>query len=906
MASEHISRDEALEGIEAAEKAIGALSADLYARIVMEHGAEAAPVAKAILAGVPLASDAVTYIAGTVLENALAGLLSMPAFKAQVDEAIRLETGRLILAQQRQADESVRDADVAARLRSQFLNESFRRHSTTRVTAIESPHVGRDLHGAIASQLGKQVVRVEAWRDDVGRERQLLSRALVEANRRSRTAGPIDRIDLRGSYDAAHGQLRNAAVFLRPESDHDNLPRNARAALARLKREINEPRFRTAVLLTGRWGAGKSRAIAEIASKVLNDRGPQLILRPLPGAGRHLDAAVLEEAEVAAGRRYGSMSEFRAELKDLDARAVIFVDDVDQFLPTQAEVDRLTQMMLDQTSDDRLRWVFTVDSWRLDRVLSKESTPRWDRLSAFSRETPTVSAWTDLDSAEVIGSALIRRELGSMPHAGQTMLELLEVPLNAWLYVDATRVAAEDGTVVGFDQAYWNEALDNLTSTEGERRDCEAVRRALDQLFTESFGQPLRLDDLYQRAAPLSRDDVDDSVDVFGDARLLDWSPDGTITMASAPLWASGIAFQLLPPALSGSAKSAGRVVLSAMTDFAPELAEAIVAKVLVQASNSPEELSLILRSVLRAPQRAESGIWVAALDNAAVRMAVLAQLEGQTPPSDGARRGAHDTYLLLRLIERDESTLSFLSALRWIKPSYSTIGESGLQTVLEPVIRRLAPDDVQTERQRQELLSIADGISRARAGATFADQWVAVASGHVRSDLLLTEVERFIRETANYSKAEFEAPAVRDFGRPDDAPLALHLVDAILPRFIREQGVGFAYDVLVGRGWLDEDDWRDGIGGEIRRQSHVELGKSYSQDPQAVMALLDRLVRGDRTEQESAVFVLRHTGPTYGRRGVRLNEELKPYAARLDLSKRLERDFKTRWVKPLLTTAAE
>lgn len=898
--AEGVSEDDFLEALQIADRAISALTAETYVDCAVEHGRDPAAVAAAIVKAEARRNDSAQSIAVHVLETTLTALLALPAFAEKLDQAIAWSAASAMAAQASQKQKSIRNAGDVARARSAQFEQALHRHSSTRVFALSMAHADRDLHGNVGSELSNHVTRAETWRTELEHEKTVLRRALIEANRRTRSAGPIGGIDLGGSYDAAHIKLQDAAEFLRPSPDHERVSNSAKKALARLRREANEPRYRTAILLTGRWGAGKSRILAAIGVSILSDQVMQLILRPLPGAAGQLDTAILAEAQVATGRPYASLVELRSDLKEHNARAVIFVDDLERFLPTREELDRITQLMLDLTDDDRLRWVLTVDSWRLDRVLSPDSTPRWDRMSAFPQHTRTVSKWIDLDSSDLgqlVGGALISRELGQRPITTQSVTALLDVPLNAWLYIDAAR-AADQATAIGdFDNTYWNEVINSFTSTRAERHACRAVRHVLEQLFTASSGRHVPLDHVYANAGTLSTDAVDDAIDVLGEARLISVSPTDFVSMESSALWAGGIARHALPSDLPMT-KNELRGLLSFVINFQAELAEALVANILFQASKKPDQLAPIVRIFLQENSISGAGIWAAAINDLDVRREVLTELRRQNPSPEPA--SAHQIYLLLRLFEVADLSFPTIDALRRLKPSYATIGDNGLQIVLHQVLSRLSDADVESVSARADLLIAADGIERAHAGKQFADRWVAAAGELMSPDRLLNEADSFLRGMVRYTGEQIAASAASGAGRPDEAPFALHLIDAAIPDVVRRLGPEYAYDLLAGRGWLDEDDWRDGLGGELRRACHVALGKSYVDDPLSVVSLLNRLLRGDRMEQESAVFILRHTGPTFGR-VIRLREELMPFAIRLNDSKRLDRDVKLRWVRPML-----
>ncbi|WP_336649104.1 hypothetical protein [Microbacterium sp. MMO-10] len=876
------------------------MSPEKYADIARKYRGKPELVAQAMVEALGLSGDAEAMVATHVLQVALITLAAVPSFEEQVDRAVMWATAESVMLEEQLRRDVAHNAETAARVRSQQLERDLGQHTIARLVSLASMHESRKLYSTSGTRLGAEVTPSEAWRTYLSRERVELAGAIAKADRRSRLASQINGINLRGRYDAVHSELRQAAFLFHQSPEFDDLPRPAREALGRLRWEANEPQYRTAVMLTGRWGVGKSRALAEIAAEVASQPGRQVLLRPLPGNGQTLDTAVLNEAQIATGRSYVSLLEFRNDLKSVNARAVILVDDIAEFLPTRFELDRFTQLMLDLTEDDRLRWVLTVDSWHLDRVLSPESTPRWSRIAAFPRHAATVSAWIDLDASASVGAELIQRELRAHPDTTESMMSLLRVPLNAWLYIDVARAdTTPPRALAGFDQAYWNEVVNSLTSTREERRACRAVQLVLEQLFFGSLGGPVDVRDVHECITGVSEDAVDEALEVLAESRLIDFASDESVSIASAPLWARGLARHLLPSEAGLLTNRELAELISSISKFDPDTIESLVAVLLLREASVPMQLARLVRKFLSATPAQETGVWVAALTDFNVRAAAFVTLS--SAPGRVRSSSPHGAYLLLRLIETGKEELSFTDGLKAVRPDYSTIGENGLQVVLHRFIRHLSGPDVATAPMRRELLMTADGIQEARAGAEFATRWVSASAAATSPESLLAEVENFMREGANYTQQEIEASGAGDAGRPDAAPLVLHLVDALVPDLIHQLGAEHAFDLLAARGWFNEDEWRAGLGGELRRAGHIALGKSYALNAPAVIDLLENLCRGDRWDQESAVFVLRHTAPTFGRRGVHIRKELMPFALRLNESRRLDRAFKTRWVKPML-----
>lgn len=925
---EGVSSDDFMNGVDLAVAA-AAVSPEELAELVARHFPSLRHLSDAMLEHEnPVASASV--VAARVLDVVLAALIDEPDFRDRLDRAIAYGVYREILGAK---DDAERRQNQEAEQVAHEIRLGLSRHTDARVESLLSRHRDRDFDASLLTWLRGQVRPANQWRVEVTRTLNDLA-SIAEHAGRDEVAIRLRAIPLDGSFDAVRASLRGSTRLISAAGeslDSEGERKAARRAVGWLTEQTRTPGYRTSVLLAGRWGSGKSRALGELASRLAEGVGAAkvVVLRLLPESGRSFTDVLLREATQALRRSVGTADELTAALHASGAVGLVIVDDLDRFVPVRSDLEKVVQTIADSTETDHLRWILAVDSWRLDRVLSPAA--RWQEFSSAERAPRadgTLAGWLDLDAHTVdshVGTRIVARELGHDADAGTLAREeLLDFPLNAWLHVDVEQgfgVAADS-----FEESYWSTVFEGIAESAAELDACDRLRGTLEVLFASSGGQPFSRADVVEGAtdaaaaraagsAPLDRDEVASALEVFGEARLLAFPRGGRIEMRSPALWAVGIGRNL---AHSLGAKFSPLTAAATVAPFlhrcAPDLAEAVLMHLVGSLPwDSPysDRCRKLVRRLILSPEVDQAGIWAAALllgDD--VRHSVVGAMpEGAAAPTEragaenqGPRRNAHEVYLLLRLcLESDEADWGFAERMAMLRGAYAIIGYNGLQSLMRAFIaRRLQPKDVAGEGERLLLLSLADRLERALSAREFARAWVKLTVATVGNTKCLTEVGEFLRATSlDYGN---DVPLGLDQGQRDDrAPFPMHLADATAAAIAANLAPLVAYESLARAGWLERRAWPTRFGFALRSTCHVALGHQFMSDSEGVIDLLKRLLDGGVSEQESALFILRHTGGTSGQRGVRLHPDLVGMLYSLARYNKLSPRIRDEWLAPML-----
>lgn len=923
---EHIDAYQLHDGILLAERTVP-VDPEEFAALIVQHGRTSDALAQAMLAALPIDEvhqASTEVVARRALEAALSALLDSSEFNRRLDAAAIWVTARLLnetrQERERQHIKEIRDRDVTAR---QLLDD-LRRHSRDRSLMLISGHTDRAWHGNIREALIAEVRQPEAWRKNLREALSSLENILTQyASRSTVTVRRDHSVDTEGTYGSVWAELRNLQpqITLKELYGTPELTQ-ARAALKWLEEEIRHPHFRTATLLTGRWGVGKSRVLAELAADLCTTSPDGvLILCPLPAQGLSFEQAIVSEARVATQRPLATLRDLTNILASQDLTAVVLADDFEQFASTTADLDQASRLIADSTVIDRIRWILSVDSWRLDRVLSRESTPRWAQFTTVSdgnSERSSLSGWLDLDAPNIgqrVGHALISRELGTPLFTAAALAELLDFALNAWLHIDIERTRASPAPTspLSFDEAYWTTAINEFATTQAQRRSCRVVRAALERLLARSGGAPVRLNSLFEEIrqsddAVQPRTHVGDALDALAEARLVTFPTDQTVGMGNPSLWAGGVARHLIgnfehPLNPFAAHKDLQSFLSQCTVDFEETILMDVVGLLDWTESHRNRAYKLV-RRIVADPSIRNSGVWAAAMTYGdPVRESVIEILKALYRSNNlpKTRATPHEAYLLLRLCDSDTENWQFAHRLAALRNTFSVIGANGIHLILHKVIdTRFTIRDVNSAEARSELLDLADGIESALSAREFSNKWAQLIGLTSGLETLLEETTTWLRSNAR--EIAPSAPTRIDQGiRDPQAPFSLHLADAVVDLITRKLDPTQSYEMVRRAGWLDPNRWPSGFGHALRTTCHVSLGHQYFRDSGGVRELLRILVSGSAADQESAIFVLRHTRITSGRRDIRVSAELEPFLEQLAKSNRLNPRTRRAWLDPMV-----
>ncbi|WIB33060.1 hypothetical protein [Curtobacterium sp. MCSS17_005] len=926
-AAEKVPENELLSGVETAFEAVA--SPEELAELAARHLPNISALSDAILGHHPQ-GDAQLLIAHRVLDGVLEALLDEPDFRERLHEATNRGMYRETLHARDRAVEQRRFVEQAG----VEMRRALSRHTSARAEALLSAHRERDFDNSLATCLREQLRPADQWRVEVTRQLDTLADVAMRGGRVAE-ANQLRSLPLEGPYAAVRSVLRrNTALILSvAELLDDDARMIARRAAAWLTIQIRNPTFRTAVLLTGRWGSGKSRLVGEMAAELAADVGAPdvVILRLLPQSGRSFLEAFLQEAGQALGRPVQIIDDFTAVLQASDAVGLVVVENLDRFVPVRSDLEDLIQTVADSTAADQLRWVLSVDSARLDRVLNEDVD--WQEFTSAPPSDAAdglLAGWLDLDVSTVarrIGSRIVERELnGDAATETVARAELLDFPLNAWLHIDAVRglgVAA-----ASFEESFWSAVLRRLAVGDEEFAACVQLRRVIEGMFASTGGKSVSTAAVLSAAAAVSADPSDDlgplpreamtrALEVFNEAHLLAIAPEGRIDMRSPALWAVGVARRMAGHlGVKIAPLQAATTVQTFLRRCQPEFAEAVLMHLvgsLPWTSAYATRCEKLLNRIVTSPAIDPAGIWAAALllgDEVhrsvvgALPRALTMTTNGTPSASEDVRRTPHEVYLLLRLCLRsDDDSWSFADRMSVVRggDGFAIIGRNGLHPLMRAFIRHgMQVEDVATAEDRRLLLRLAERSERTLSAREYARTWVRTTVASAGTTETLAEVCEFFRNTP--LDQPDDVPFTPDQGRRDDrAPFPAHLADAMASSVAADLSPLLAYRALQRARWLDHRAWPLQFFRILRSTTHVAVGYQFASDPDGIVGLVKDLIQGDAAEQESALFILRHTAPTASKRGVRLHPTLAPLLHKLGRRNSFSTSLRDGWLNPML-----
>ena len=130
--------------------------------------------------------------------------------------------------------------------------------------------------------------------------------------------------------------------------------------------QAEHPRFGRCLLITGVWGAGKSRLLAEMAREQMANGELAVFLGP--GFTGSVRAELLRAAGELLGWRPNDIGGLGRLLeKDLKTRLFVLVDDLGAAVARQPDLLAETQALIAEcTMTDTIWWAVTVDALHLD------------------------------------------------------------------------------------------------------------------------------------------------------------------------------------------------------------------------------------------------------------------------------------------------------------------------------------------------------------------------------------------------------------------------------------------------------------------------------------------------------------------------------------------------------------
>jgi len=287
-------------------------------------------------------------------------------------------------------------------------------------------------------------------------------------------------------------------------------------ALSWVMGQLKRPRYGKCFAITGRWGSGKSRILAELSQRFdASQRGH--LLFPALGVGT-VEESICRSASEKFDYRFAGFDELMDFVEvSLRDDLLIVIDDVnlvsrkfDEFL------DGLRNAIDNATRSKRIKWLMAANSADLDAVLHSSYGEFWLRytcsIGSDSESLSFISGWLELDQANVAGQVGFRIMEESAPEKGREERAIitrkrqefaaeymtLAQPVVGWLRAQQlTDESVKPGLYSDLNEANfvdisWRKRLENSANVESPRQRVESVAAAIGQVCATSDHWPVQ------------------------------------------------------------------------------------------------------------------------------------------------------------------------------------------------------------------------------------------------------------------------------------------------------------------------------------------------------------------------------------------------------------------------------
>lgn len=684
-------------------------------------------------------------------------------------------------------------------------------------------------------------------------------------------------------------------------------PPAALAALDWLRSQGEEPSFRTAIPISGRWGAGKTLLALRLCEQLAATGS--IILVPSQDARGSLAERVLEAFAAATAATPGDLREVERWLQTHERSAIVVVEDAHLRVDAYSAADLIS----DSALSGRITWIVTADSDRLDLLLGGSRSRAW-RRHGFHNHSALGTGWLDLDeinAAEKVGLQILRGWSEQLApddiedleqHSELTNAGLLVEPWAAWL--KATEHGESDIPLwqpsTEFVRALWTEYSDRLLQLGVPAALSERLRVVLTREFVA------------RRAAQLEFSDV---LSAFGSGA---WPR----SEVRASIWkfisAGVIAYNQAPvpgatPAADVEAIRAEPAALWSKWLFAVEMSERnrasddVTQQWLASAQNGNWTAQLVATEWLNGVSlpRSEQGReesesflqrWIG--DSAADKSALWIALRLATRPErevvarwvvSAAPRAAspRECLLFLRLMQHyQNSEWPRLERLNLLADRWFVIGHWDLGAVAVRVVSSML--DFRELSHLRATLDALEGFEKTGYGLEMAGTFtLGYAEDHPWASIFaqLVEYLRSLRPTTT-KRSEVALSHMSQPLRSEDPPIGFwhQVLSRAVREFVYKEGTA-AYDKLRQWAWF-EDAGSPVVTLAMRKSAQIELGAIYRRrgkaGREAFVRFVERLVQGDLHARTSAIYVIKHTEVTGGQREVRVDRVFHAFLTQL------------------------
>ena len=328
-----------------------------------------------------------------------------------------------------------------------------------------------------------------------------------------------------GTYESVSLKLRGGAFndvehFLRrrlreaeqrgesPDSDSMAPIRQGLKNIAFLNQQGTRPKFGVCLPILGHWGAGKSRALVDLADRarqrdnwVIFLKGPELD-PPMEYLCRCLAEAL--GLKHTAGRTPEDIARRLAALGHPDLLVVI--DDVDEAAKRSATaLDDVQTLMARTATTGTIRWAFTADAASLDlieaSIARSVSNSRYSYASSGLPEN--ISGWLPLDEInerQSVGRNILRQnsspevkvQLDQAVHDTELNgrhIAILNRPTFAWLFLETMQSTGSNLFGLSSDEfvdRYINRLYASLETVPATTEELRLSIRLIAEMFTQA------------------------------------------------------------------------------------------------------------------------------------------------------------------------------------------------------------------------------------------------------------------------------------------------------------------------------------------------------------------------------------------------------------------------------------
>ncbi|MDX2358787.1 P-loop NTPase fold protein [Dietzia sp. PP-33] len=710
-----------------------------------------------------------------------------------------------------------------------------------------------------------------------------------------------------------------------------------RKSLAWVTEQQQSPRFGKCFAVTGRWGSGKSRVLAELSREVSNSQQGYTVF---PNFGADTAAfSVCAAAEARFNTQFANIDDL-IDFVETFLRSNLFIvfDDVNVASRQNSEFLAEFRELLDSlTRSTRIRWIMAANSADLDSIIHSTNGEFWVEYSSLDENSDEalldISGWLDLDHANVVGQvgftimengaggkgceerAIITQERLKFPAEYATLAQPVVGWLRAQQLVDGS---AKPGlyaelNLASFVNIAWQKRLQSAADRSSPQRVIESVAVEIGQYCASAASWPVPEAQLLNSlAARMSRSQSEVAnaatdlvrMGVLGRQTSGVFGDNGMLILTEDSFWGLRLADAFIGKMRDGSTSTE---MLQAIDRWLSrdDHSEALTWSTLQFVSAGVVELidgSCAYEGFAKSWMR--SGLPAGALLQGA--LAGPSVVHGYVFPALGRKffgrelenRTLRDRFALLRFIGAAYAEVNAATRFGRLQAHYPGIGRDGLSTyacfVVENVFRdqTLLPKSGLVGTFHSLVGSEMAGIASVAASAA---ELQGYRVHHYNLSELIRDIVAFLgsRNSVPLAESISRVESGQDFrvSREDythSASFWEELIDRAAERTVYEHGVG-AVSFLADQGWYGVQALGEAKAVERSLVGSVTraLGRWYREgdrnDRDSYVKLVNQMCKSrklplkPRLCRREAVYLIRHSEVTRGRSNIVVDSNFYP-----------------------------